>query len=95
MPPKSLQDLSEEHKYPRQVSAGIITRAHVTTRNEGIVRMYVTDVLEPSSRKEETRKRVGGGYTAAKLQCPATHNAATKLATVIMLVLTARLRSRR
>ena len=35
--------------------------------------------------------KAGGGYTAAKLQCPATHNAATVLATVIMLVLTARL----
>lgn len=95
----------EEHKYPRQVSRGIITRVSTHTRqrergtNESRGRTCVTDVLELEYTKETRSpaplRNPVGVYTAAKLQCPATHNAATVLARVIMLVLTARLRSRR
>lgn len=93
----------EEHKYPWQVSRGIITRVSTHTRQrEANERIFVLCMLPMYSNGAYERdtlvgrgSKTGGGYTAAKLQCPATHNAATVLATVIMLVLTARLRSRR
>lgn len=93
----------EEHKYPWQVSRGIITRVSTHTRqreaNERIFVLYMLPMYSNGAYERDTLvgrgSKTGGGYTAAKLQCPATHNAATVLATVIMLVLTARLRSRR
>lgn len=102
----------EEHKYPRQVSRGIITRVSTHTRQRERTNRVVARVLPMYSNRVHERDTLvwpsppratkpggegegGGGYTAAKLQCPATHNAATVLARVIMLVLTARLRSRR
>lgn len=81
------------HAYPRTRDNARRTNERT---NESSPRMYVvTDALEPRAYERDTLVgrgwKAGGGYTAAKLQCPATHNAATVLATVIMLVLTARL----
>ena len=69
------------HAYPR-------TRDNARQTDERIVAAYVC------YRCTGTESVVGkpvGVILAAKLQCPATHNAATVLATVIILVLTTRL----
>lgn len=80
------------HAYPR-------TRDNVQRRNERTSSVCMLPMYPKRGYERDTLVvrgfGPGGGYTAAKLQCPATHNAATAPATVIMLVLTARLRSRR